>query len=478
LGFALLLAGLMTARPSMAQDEEEEEATEQDKEADAEETDAGNEGEDAEEAEAEPAEKPAAKPAAAEPATAKAEVDAQADVAQDVGAQPEGPVTADDMSEQKNGYRRNKPLTTFAWSGGMELDVGYATYSFENEALAPEEFYDARGRFVVGPTINYDFNGDWFVAARGELVLWVREVFQTYQINADDVFAQVGQRGLWDLKAGRFRTWRVYHKGLGFDLFTLEDLGACRQNPCDPAAGTATFGPHTYEVSYIYNRETAGHAAAHVYPTPWSGIEVAGAYGKDGVRNSAGGRGAGMLHWDFLRVSAAGEYRIFKPATEARTTDATGAIFTCPRCNYSEYYGYGGGAELTVSPIEVGLNAARGQQNNYTILNGTLDTSSTNMTTSLGGYGELDVGTLAFQRALILGFGANRTEVLYENQNFDQHWQYAGYVAYPLGFNDASLKLVVSHATLTSESGVAGTDTFAQQNSEMTAVRTRLTYPF
>jgi len=39
-----------------------------------------------------------------------------------------------------------------------------------------------------------------------------------YQINADDVYGQAGFKGIWDLKIGRFRTWRVYHKGAGFDL--------------------------------------------------------------------------------------------------------------------------------------------------------------------------------------------------------------------------------------------------------------------
>ena len=74
---------------------------------------------------------------------------------------------------------------------------------------------------------------------------------------------------------------------------------------------------------------------------------------------------------------------------------------------------------------------------------------------------------------MILGFGGNRTEVVFDNDNFRQHYQYAGYVAYGLGFNNASVKLVVSRADLSLES--PGTPA---QKSAMTAGRVRLTYPF
>ena len=104
-------------------------------------------------------------------------------------------------------------------------------------------------------------------------------------------------RGLWDLKVGRFRTWRVYHKGAGFDLYTIEDQGACIvRSALDGACNldSGTFGPHTYEVSYIYDREPAGRVGVHVYPTPWSGIEVVGTLGNSGNANIVGGRAAAM----------------------------------------------------------------------------------------------------------------------------------------------------------------------------------------
>jgi hypothetical protein len=322
----------------------------------------------------------------------------------DTGAEPAGPPDP----EQRNGFVKPQSENELSWAGGLELDTGYAQYTFESSALHDEEVYDFRGRFVFGPTLEHAFGEDWFLAVRGEAVLWVREQFGVYQVNVDDAFAQLGKRNVWDFKLGRFRTWRVYHKGLGFDLFTLEDAGACVQNPCSADAGT--FGPHTYEVNFIYERETPGHAAVHVYPTPWSGLELAAAYGQGGVSNSWGVRG---------------------------TTDI------------------------------------------YTVTTGAFDEGGSNDTTSLGGYAEFDFGSLAFDRSLILGFGLNRTEALAVNENFRQHTQYAAYIAYPLGFNAAMVKLVLSRSDLQNMTLVDEMNrVFNESNSAMSSARLRFAYPF
>ena len=380
-------------------------------------------------------------------------------------------------TEQRNGFVKPPSEGLLSWGGGMEIDVGYAQYTFDSEALHDEEVYDFRGRFVFGPTIEHEFWRDWFVAARGEAVLWVREQFGVYQVNVDDVFGQVGKRQVWDFKLGRFRTWRVYHKGLGFDLFTLEDAGACVQNPCTADAGT--FGPHTYEVNFIYERETPGHAALHAYPTAWSGLELAATYGQGGVSNTWGVRGAAMVHFDFLRVMGAAELRNAQPREDASTTDAMGNTIDCDKCGVSERVGFGGGVELTIAPVEVGFNAARGSSDIYTVTTGAFDEGGSNDTTSLGGYAEFDVGRLAFERGLIVGFGLNRTEALAVNENFRQHTQYAAYIAYPLGFNAAVVKLVLSRSDLTNLTLVDPMNrTFNESKSAMSAARVRFAYPF
>jgi hypothetical protein len=396
----------------------------------------------------------------------------------------EGAVLEDYALEQRNGFVRPPSSSTIEWHGGLEADLGYAGYTFERDQARPQAFYDTRGRFVVGPTVQYDFgeNKQWFVRARGELVAWMRE-YGSYQINADDVFGQVGQKGKWDLKVGRFRTWRVYHKGYGFDLYTLEDQGACRistavTGSCSLETGGTAFGPHTYEVSNLYDREPAGRAALHVYPTSWSGVELATGYGNNGANNTLAGRGAAMVYFDFLRISAAAEYRTSKPAQEKAFTDPTSnQLVSCPNCGVSRSYGFGGSIEVTVQPVAVALNAAQTHDTQFTATNGTRDSDASNKRTSLGGYAELDAGSLIMDRSLIAGFGLNRTEVLDEVKNFEQHYQAAAYLLYPLGFNAASLKLVFSQATLDVQS-VKGAVAEQVPLSTMRAVRLRLTYPF
>jgi hypothetical protein len=63
-----------------------------------------------------------------------------------------------------------------------------------------------------------------------------------------------------------------------------------------------------------------------------------------------------------------------------------------------------------------------------------------------GGYLQLDVGKVAFNRSVILGVGPNYTTKTAANDDKENHLQVAGYIAYPLGFNNAFVKLVVTES--------------------------------
>jgi len=429
-----------------------------------------------------------ATPAPSEATPPTAEVSANAAVSTtpapaSASAEPSAPEAAgspmpDSHSEQKNGFRAAPRDKNLEWGGGLDLDPGYVRYSFDSVSIAPERYYDVRGRFVVGPTLLHDMDNGWFLKARAEGVLWVRET-STYQINADDVYGQVGQHGKWDFKLGRFTTWRVYHKGLGFDLYTLEDNGACQKGGCDPSS-PGQFAPHTYEVSDIYYREPAGHAAFHVYPTPWLAAEASAVYGNTPVLNVLGTRGALVAHFPFLRVSGAAEYRSQYPSKKQVSVDSSGKTTECDKCGgVTTSYGFGGGAELTLAPIEVGVNAATRKGTSYVLLSGAPDRAASTTTTSIGGYVELDAGTLAFKRSMIVGVGLNRTEVLDQVSDFLQHTQAAVYVAYPLGFHDASVKLVISEAkSHTDQASKDPSMPVQSTNSQMVAGRVRFSYPF
>ena len=204
---------------------------------------------------------------------------------------------------------------------------------------------------------------------------------------------------------------------------------------------------------------------------------VAGEYGKEGTSNTAGGRAAANVTYDFLSLSAAAEYRFLKPAQEAASLAADGITkVECRRCGVTERWGFGGGAVLTYKPIEAGFNAAIAKQAVYSQKDGEPDKNGFGQTISFGGYLELDVGSLSFGRRLVLGGGLHRTELLTEVEEFKRHVQGAAYIAYPLGFNNAMVKLVLSQSDVLWEEPSG--DLFILRNSKMLAGRVRVSFNF
>jgi hypothetical protein len=387
-------------------------------------------------------------------------------------------------------------------AGGMEVDLGYARYEFEERDDLPyATLHDLRGRFVLGPVFRHPFgDSGYFFAATGQVVAWIREQSGEYQINADDVYAAIGKDGLWDFQIGRFMTWRVYHKGLGFDLYTLEDNGAAISTPI----ANASYGVHTYEVDYIYLRnspyvggEIAGRAALHLYPTRFLGFELAGVYGlaENKGFNTMGGRFAGDFHWKFIRASVGAEYR-FQKRTEPYfiqedpgplppgATPPPPTYIECPDCGVTDNKGVGGGLVVKYVPVEVGGGIAKGWDMAHLPTpkprgGSNRDLTRTGTRMSYGGYVELDPGTLIFDRPLILGAGINWAESILDSFDQQFHVFQAAYIAFPLGFNDAMVKLVLSRAEL---EVFDSTDTegsnYIKYNRSMTAARLRVSYKF
>lgn len=373
------------------------------------------------------------------------------------------------------------PGTHIDWHACTQLDLGYARYTFPNSvngyftgsgSRAPDEdFYIFTGRIAVGPVLQHDFGDRYFVRVVGQLVGWLRESVGAYQINIDDLYAQVGKKQLWDVQVGRLMTWAVFQRPRGFDLYTVEDTGALTKSPYEGSS----FGVYKYEVNNIWLREPPGRVAFHVFPAPVFGVEAAAVYGKAGTNNTYGGRGVAVFQNDFLRVAAGGEYRNSRLAVTPQFTDTTGALQDCAGCGVSKWYGFGGSANLAVRPAEAGVLVARGFSNVNSIKDGTHDTGASAKTTTIGGYLQVDACEVAFKRSLVLGAGAYRTEKLNDADEFDRHIQGAAYVYFPLGFNNAGLKFVFSRATDHLELS-NGNNTFIAYNSALTAARVRFEY--
>jgi hypothetical protein len=357
--------------------------------------------------------------------------------------------------------------------GSAAVDVGYDKYTFpDNTAVqpnTPDTLYDLRGRFVLGADLEHDFGTNYFFHGRAQFVAWVRDTPNTYQVNADDIYVQVGQKDLWDVQLGRFLTWRVFRKGLGFDLYTLEDQGPLNNSHWNELA---PFAPHIYEVSTIFLRAQQGKAALHLYPTPWSGIELAGEYGRDNAYNTIGGRAAGNITYGPLSVSAAGEV---KRSTLAVDVDG------CPTCGIKNDSGFGGGAVLDFHVVELGANFARARVTSFIndMMTGVQDPTQSSTTNSFGGYLEVDPGTPLFQHRLVLGVGWDRSEWLFQDSRFLRHTQQAAYIAYPLGFNDAMIKFVVSQSEFLIDTPVMDMPGFLTENlNRLYSARLRASFRF
>jgi hypothetical protein len=359
--------------------------------------------------------------------------------------------------------------------GSAAIDLGYDKYTFpDNTAVqpnTPETLYDLRGRFVLGADLQHDFgpNSNYFFHGRAQFVAWVRETPNRYQGNADDIYVQVGQKDLWDFQLGRFLTWRVFRKGLGFDLYTLEDQGPLNNTHLDVLA---SFAPHIYEVDTIFLRAQQGKAAFHLYPTPWSGIEVAAEYGRDVDHNTIGGRAAGNITYGPLSVSAAGE---LKKSTLAA------AVPNCPTCGIRNDSGFGGGAVLDFHVIELGANFARARVTSFIndMMTGVQDVTQSGTINSFGGYLEVDPGTPLFQHRLVLGGGYDRSEWLYQDNRFLRHTQMAAYIAYPLGFNDAMVKFVLSQSEFLIDTPVMDMPGLLTENlNKLYSARIRASFKF
>jgi hypothetical protein len=352
----------------------------------------------------------------------------------------------------------------FEVHGNSETDVGYAKYTFSDPNYNNEEFFDFRGRFVLGADVDHGFADNYFFHGRGQYVLWLREQPLQYQVNADDVYIQVGERGIWDFLIGRFMTWRVYRKGLGYDLYTLEDTGALAVNSSLNVTASS-YGPHLYEVDEIYLRSTQGRAGLHLYPSSWSGLELVGQYGRNGTANSIGARAAGKVEYGPVSIAVGAEAKHAQPAIENPACDMCGVVNTG---------GFGGGLVLDLHIVELGANAAIEHSSLYGLTDGTFDKSSSGKRTSFGGYLELDPGSLLINRSLIIGAGLNQTETLVEAGDEQKHVQSAAYVAFPLGFNDGVVKFVLSKADLT----ISPRNNVEERISHMYAARLRVAVYF
>jgi hypothetical protein len=381
------------------------------------------------------------------------------------------------------------PPALLAWYGSLESDVGLARYEAEEEDKTDDTLQDHRGRFVVAPMLHLELS-QFFFEATGQLVAWVKNNEGLPLIAADDVWGKFGKQDVWDIQVGRFEAWRVYQKfpvrfhDLGpafhsrsigestgaFDLFTLEDTGAL----VTPPVSSRAYYVDMYEVSHILLREEAGSVALHYFPGTQWGAELHVKYGEQAQQNKRGARLA-IIGRPFrqLQLSAAAEIRTSRTGSPRRAADPAnpGEYIECDDCGRLDQSGFGGGAVLSLGPLELAASAAFGHETGYDTVDGTKDPEATLDIRSFGGYAQVTIADTSIGGAL------NNTQRLDEADNFQTHLQTAGYIFQALS-RDLSLKLVVTYATGKDDRADQRGDAVEPPHNSFLGARLRLKYYF
>jgi hypothetical protein len=321
------------------------------------------------------------------------------------------------------------PATRVGFSGSAWVDTSYRTVKSGIPDTDPSVHeWRQQARMVLRLTPTYDAGRGWFVQGQGEVALMgAAPAGLNDAINADDLYVRVGKWSTFDVTAGRFQGWEIYHFGMGLDLFTVERQGAFTQNntPVD-----------IYGVTDLWDRANGpGKLAFHAYPTDFLRFELAGQVGSS-TRNQLGARPVGILDFGWLKLKVGGEYERQTPGQQS--PDLKNSVVR---------RGFGGALQLVFDPyLELGVNGAQElvDTNNA---QGVPDTGKSTTKYSLGGFAN---GRVA--GPLLLGVGADYTHERNLNVNaatgqndIRTHLQLFGAVQYTL-WERFYTKLVFAYA--------------------------------
>jgi hypothetical protein len=191
-------------------------------------------------------------------------------------------------------------VSGYAWIDNSfeQINVGLPTATFDYTRE-----YLQQGRVLLRVTPTYA-RGDLFVQAQVELV-GNKDQSATQPtpgiVDADDVWARIGQWRKWDLMFGRFEAFEIYHRGMGLDINTEERLGAFDQ---------VNTPPDIYGATFMFDRPARpGNVAFHYYPYRYLRIELLAQYGGLAQFNEIGGRPAAVFDIGWLKLKAAAEYQ-------------------------------------------------------------------------------------------------------------------------------------------------------------------------
>lgn len=358
--------------------------------------------------------------------------------------------------------KAGEPALMLGLSGYGWVDTGYEKIRTGKAGDSDVKYLVQQGRFVVRATPTYRI-GDWFIQGQAELVANNDQTQTQAQgvVSADDVWMRAGKWDVFDIQAGRFEAWELYHLGMGLDLNTLERHGA--NNPFSVDNGRV---PDFYGVTYAFYRPSgAGNVAAHLYLTDYLRIEALTRVGNDVGQNALGERGALVFDAGWLKIKGGGEY--------IRSYASQVAVLT-----HTVSRGGGGTVQFIFDPyVEFGANggyALVDQWNNT----GGVDEEGSYTIYSTGGFANLHlIGDL------LAGTGVNYTHKADIHRDstgavgeFSQT-QVFGALQYGL-FHQLFLKAVVAYADARVAPSFAAINNIPPYTNKMVSARLRASFYF
>lgn len=277
-------------------------------------------------------------------------------------------------------------------SGSAWVDTSYARItSGTPDTIANLKRWANQGRAVLRATPTYSLDNGWFAQGQVEVVAnGDQNVPSSGNLGGiDDLYVRAGKWKVFDITAGRFQGWEIYHYGMGLDLNTLERRGAENENTHKP--------PQIYGVDYFWDRPNggAGDYAAHVYLTDYLRLEGLAQIGTSSGANLIAARWAAILDLGYFKAKVGSEY--------GKATDQKEGA---SKQDVTKHNGFGGSLQFVANPyIEGGINGAIGYIDSING-QGLPDLAGSTTTKSVGGF--LNGRVIP---SLLVGVGADYTYV-------------------------------------------------------------------
>jgi len=309
------------------------------------------------------------------------------------------------------------PKTGIGVSGYIWLDTGYRNLKpgTMGEAQDKHLLSDGRGALRITPTYSA---GSWYVQGQAEFIANKDQTAaRTFKSDIDDLWIRAGQWKSWDIQAGRFEGFEVYHFGMGMDLNTQERNGASGNRPA----------PDVFELggdsNIVYRPDSLTNVAAHYYPLDVLRFELLGQVGRDNrsTLETTGVRPAAVVDLGWLKLKAGADYR------KQFTYDVNSKQSRVVR-------GGVGAVQVVVDPyFELGANLALGKIDHYSAMNSTDPNATMGDHDTAGSVTDLDTGGFANVRVvdgLLVGGGVNYNQETDEQSGVFTHLQTFGAVQY------------------------------------------------